>query len=227
MLLRELYTSPKDSVEVENPHSGVTHKVTKLQAIELVKKGWKIVQIHHEEDDFDEAMVPKDPNSVEVRVGNDINDILNGALVGKDMSDQINALSQKWLGGNEIEDDSEIHDAIRLVVYTHKGVPADQAEASEEALSIIDNLEDLDEGPTWARSGKKVVRKYRCSGGPRKNRIVSKLAQCFAPPNIKKRMQMKRMKARLGSRIIRKAKKTKRMNPASIRVQRLNKASRR
>ena len=136
MLLRELYTSPKDSVEVENPHSGVTHKVTKLQAIELVKKGWKIVQIHHEED-------------------------------------------------------------------------------------------DLDEGPTWARSGKKVVRKYRCSGGPRKNRIVSKLAQCFAPPNIKKRMQMKRMKARLGSRIIRKAKKTKRMNPASIRVQRLNKASRR
>ena len=178
-------------------------------------------------EDVDEAMVPKDPNSVEVRVGNDINDILNGALVGKDMSDQINALSQKWLGGNEIEDDSEIHDAIRLVVYTHKGVPADQAEASEEALSIIDNLEDLDEGPTWARSGKKVVRKYRCSGGPRKNRIVSKLAQCFAPPNIKKRMQMKRMKARLGSRIIRKAKKTKRMNPASIRVQRLNKASRR
>ena len=38
---------------------------------------------------------------------------------------------------------------------------------------------------------------------------------------------MKRMKARLGSRMIRKSKKTKRMNPASIRVQRLNKASKR
>lgn len=91
---------------------------------------------------------------------------------------------------------------------------------SEEELA-------LDEGPTWARSGKKVVRKYRCSAGPRKNRIVSKLQQCFAPPNVKKRMALKRVKARLGSRIARKAKRTKRINPASIRVQRLNKATRR
>ena len=135
MLLRELYIPPKDSVEIENPHSGVTIKVDKKKAIEMVKKGWKIVQVHHEED-------------------------------------------------------------------------------------------DLEEGPTWARSGKKVVRKYRCSAGPRKNRIVSKLQQCFAPPNIKKRMALKRIKARLGSRITRKAKRTKRINPASIRVQRLNKAGR-
>ena len=96
-----------------------------------------------------------------------------------------------------------------------------------ELTSPKDTVEDLEEGPTWARSGKKVVRKYRCSGGPRKNRIVSQLKQCFAAPNVKKRMQMKRMKARLGSRMIRKSKKTKRMNPASIRVQRLNKASKR
>ena len=85
--------------------------------------------------------------------------------------------------------------------------------------------DDLDEGPTWARSGKKVVRKYRCSAGPRKNRIVSKLQQCFAAPNVKKRIALKRVKARLGSRIARKAKRTKRINPASIRVQRLNKAT--
>ena len=136
MLLRELYIPPKDAVEVEHPETGFTYKVDKKKAVALVKKGWKIVQVHHEED-------------------------------------------------------------------------------------------DLDEGPTWARSGKKVVRKYRCAGGPRKNRIVSKLSQCFAPPNIKKRIQMKRMKARLGARFIRKAKRTKRVNPASIRVQRLNKAGRR
>ena len=136
MLLRELYIPPKDAVEVEHPETGFTYKVDKKKAVDLVKKGWKIVQVHHEED-------------------------------------------------------------------------------------------DLDEGPTWARSGKKVVRKYRCAGGPRKNRIVSKLSQCFAPPNVKKRIQMKRMKARLGARIIRKAKRTKRINPASIRVQRLNKAGRR
>lgn len=135
MLLRELYIPPKDAVEVEHPETGFTYKVDKKKAVALVKKGWKIIQVHHEED-------------------------------------------------------------------------------------------DLEEGPTWARSGKKVVRKYRCSGGPRKNRIVSQLKQCFAPPNVKKRMALKRIKARLGARITRKAKRTKRINPASIRVQRLNKASR-
>jgi hypothetical protein len=82
--------------------------------------------------------------------------------------------------------------------------------------------EDLEEGQTWARSGKKVVRKYRCASGPRKNRVVAKMAQCFAAPDIKKRMAFKKTKARLGSRMIRKAKKTKRINPASKRVQALN-----
>ena len=82
--------------------------------------------------------------------------------------------------------------------------------------------ENLEEGQTWARSGKKVVRKYRCSGGPRKNRVVAKMSQCFAAPDIKKRMAFKKTKARLGSRMIRKAKKTKRINPASKRVQSLN-----
>jgi len=92
---------------------------------------------------------------------------------------------------------------------------------------FIDPIEeDLDEGQTWARSGKKVVRKYRCGGGPRKNRIVSKVQQCFAAPNIKKRQQLKRIKARLGARLARKAKRTKKINPASRRVQALNKSSR-
>lgn len=82
---------------------------------------------------------------------------------------------------------------------------------------------ELEEGQTWARSGKKIVRKYRCSSGPRKNRVVAKMAQCFAAPDIKKRVNLKRTKARLGARLIRKSKKTKRINPASVRVQRLNK----
>lgn len=88
---------------------------------------------------------------------------------------------------------------------------------------FIDPIEEeLEEAQTWARSGKKVVRKYRCSTGPRKNRIVAKMAQCFAAPDVKKRMAFKKLKARLGSRMIRKAKKTKRINPASKRVQALN-----
>ena len=86
--------------------------------------------------------------------------------------------------------------------------------------------ENLEEGQTWARSGKKVVRKFRCSGGPRKNRVVAKMAQCFAAPDIKKRQTLKKTKARLGGRMIRKAKKTKRINPASKRIQSLNKKRR-
>lgn len=84
----------------------------------------------------------------------------------------------------------------------------------------------ITEKQVWARSGKKVVRKYRCSGGKRHGRIVSSPAACFAAPDIKKRMSLKRTKARLGKRMIRKSKRTKRMNPASRRVQSMNKSSR-
>jgi len=85
----------------------------------------------------------------------------------------------------------------------------------------------LREGVAWARTGKKVVRKYRCSSGQRKGRVVSSITQCYAAPNPKKRAQLKRTKARLGKRQARKAKRTKRINPASRRVQALNKALRR
>jgi hypothetical protein len=84
----------------------------------------------------------------------------------------------------------------------------------------------LDESQVWARSGKKVVRKYRCTGGSRKGRVVSKMSQCFAAPDIKKRVQLKKTKARLGKRLARKAKRTKRINPASRRVAALNKRRR-
>ena len=85
----------------------------------------------------------------------------------------------------------------------------------------------LDEAKmAWARSGKKVVRKFRCSGGTRHGRIVANIAQCFAKPDVKKRNKLKLTKARLGGKMARKARKTKRVNPASRRVQTLNKAGR-
>lgn len=83
--------------------------------------------------------------------------------------------------------------------------------------------DQIDEKQIWARNGKKVVRKYRCSSGARKNRVVSKMAQCFAAPNMQKRYKMKQLQAKFGARMSRKARKTKRTNPASIRVQKLNK----
>lgn len=85
----------------------------------------------------------------------------------------------------------------------------------------------LEEKRVWARSGKKVVRKYRCTSGRRKGRVVAKIGQCFAAPDMKKRFSLKKTKARLGGKITRKARRTKRVNPASRRVQALNKAGRR
>jgi len=84
-------------------------------------------------------------------------------------------------------------------------------------------IQDITEKQVWGRKGTKLVRKYRCTSGTRKGRTVSKISQCFAAPDIKKKSQMKRLRARLGAKMVRKAKKTKRMNPASKQLKRLNK----
>lgn len=75
----------------------------------------------------------------------------------------------------------------------------------------------------WARKGNKVARKYRCTVGQRAGRLVSNPSQCSAPVDIKKRMTLKRTKARMGARMAKKAQRTKKFNPASRAVQRLNK----
>jgi len=87
-------------------------------------------------------------------------------------------------------------------------------------------LTELTEGMAWAKRGNKVVRKFRCTSGRRKSRVVSSPAQCFAAPDVKTRIKLKMTKARLGPRMARKARKTKRVNPASKRVAALNRASR-
>lgn len=94
-------------------------------------------------------------------------------------------------------------------------------------MLLREMIQPIDEAKmAWAKSGKKVVRKFRCTGGQRHGRIVSNIAQCYAKPDIKKRNKLKLTKARLGAKMARKARKTKRVNPASRRVQTLNKAGR-
>ena len=79
----------------------------------------------------------------------------------------------------------------------------------------------------FGRKGKQVVKKYRCTFGRKKGRIVSNPSVCSAPLDIKKRFIMKKMKARIGARLQRKIKFTKKYNPASRRVRALNKSLRR
>ena len=82
--------------------------------------------------------------------------------------------------------------------------------------------EVLDEKQIWGRKGTSVVRKYRCTSGNRKGRIVAKPDQCFKPINIKARIRMKRLRSQKGAVMTRKAKRTKRSNPASRRLRILN-----
>ncbi len=79
----------------------------------------------------------------------------------------------------------------------------------------------------WARKGNQLTRKYRCTVGQRAGRLVSKPGQCSAPIDIKKRMTLKRTKAKFGKKMARKAAKTKKFNPASKALKRLNKPARR
>lgn len=74
----------------------------------------------------------------------------------------------------------------------------------------------------WAKRGSKIVRKVRCTSGPRKGRMVSNAGQCSKPINLKKRMTLKKTRAKIGRRMARRAARTKRRNPISKRVARLN-----
>ena len=89
---------------------------------------------------------------------------------------------------------------------------------------IINTMEELEEAKlVYARKGKQIVRKYRCSSGRLKGKTVSNPTACFKPADIKKRFTLAKTKARMGNRLARKAKMTKKMNPASKRLKTLNK----
>lgn len=74
----------------------------------------------------------------------------------------------------------------------------------------------------WGKKGDKIVKRYRCLSGPRKNRLVDQPADCSKTIDPKKRIQLKKTMAKMGKRIARKAKKTKRINPVSKMVKRKN-----
>ncbi len=74
----------------------------------------------------------------------------------------------------------------------------------------------------WRRMGNKIKRAVRCTSGRRAGRVVSNIGQCSKPIDMKRRLTLKRTKARMGSRITRKAQRTRRINPASKRLKSLN-----
>lgn len=76
----------------------------------------------------------------------------------------------------------------------------------------------------WAKRGNKLKRMIRCTTGKKKGRVVSTTGSCGKAIDVKKRFMMKRIRKRFNTRIVRKSRRTKRVNPISKRVQAMNKA---
>lgn len=88
---------------------------------------------------------------------------------------------------------------------------------------LIEEIETVTEARmVWRKMGNSIKRAVRCTGGIRKGRVVSSPSQCSAALDMKKRLTLKRTKSKMGKRMNLKARRTKRMNPTSKRVAKLN-----
>ena len=90
-------------------------------------------------------------------------------------------------------------------------------------------VKEITEGFTtaFAKQGNKSVRKYRCTSGSRKGRVVAKPSTCSAPKNIKASQTLKKTKAAKGGTIKVKTRRTKKTNSASMRTAKLNRSRKR
>jgi hypothetical protein len=84
---------------------------------------------------------------------------------------------------------------------------------------------ELDEGYTqvWGKGPKgKIVRRYRCTDGPKKGRIVAKPTTCSAPRNLAKATRFSRTR-RSRQRSMNTRRRISMNRPTSIRVRKHNK----
>lgn len=86
-------------------------------------------------------------------------------------------------------------------------------------------LREVTEGVTtaWKRSGTKNTRKFRCKSGPRKGRVMASPASCNKPISAKKRANLKRTKTRMGGHRVYRSNLTRKRDPYSRRLKKLNK----
>jgi len=89
-------------------------------------------------------------------------------------------------------------------------------------------INEITEGVTtaWRRSGTGNSRKFRCKSGPRKGRVMASPASCNKPIDTKKKATLTRTKSRMGPQRKFKNKLTRKRDPYSRRLQKLNKRKR-
>lgn len=78
----------------------------------------------------------------------------------------------------------------------------------------------------WKRQSGKNVRKFRCKSGPRKGRVMASPASCNAPFKAGKSANLKKTKAKLGKQAAFRSNLTRRRDPTSRRLKKLNKRRR-
>ena len=76
----------------------------------------------------------------------------------------------------------------------------------------------------WSKKGTSSVRKYRCTSGVRKGRVMSSPAACNKPVNAHKSKTFKQTRSQKAPTMKFKSKIAKKSNPASNRNIRLNKS---
>ena len=84
--------------------------------------------------------------------------------------------------------------------------------------------EILEASQVWSKKGTRSVRKYRCTGGVRKGRVMSSPASCNKPLDVHKSAAFKQTKSKKAPQIKFKSGISKRSNPASKRNVSLNRA---
>lgn len=84
-------------------------------------------------------------------------------------------------------------------------------------------LEIVEATQVWSKSGGKSVRKYRCTSGVRKGRVMASPASCNKPISVSKSVNFKKTKRKQQPTMTYKSGIAKRSNPASVRARKLNK----
>tara|TARA_Y200000002_G_C22658923_1_gene654798 strand:+ start:1265 stop:1573 length:309 start_codon:yes stop_codon:yes gene_type:complete len=83
------------------------------------------------------------------------------------------------------------------------------------------------EGLVWTRQGGKQVRKYRCTSGVRKGRVLANPASCNKPIDVAKSATIKRTKGAKPGKIAMTGIRTRKQNVRSLRLKQLNKPTNR
>tara|TARA_B110000305_G_scaffold186503_1_gene207670 strand:+ start:116 stop:562 length:447 start_codon:yes stop_codon:yes gene_type:complete len=143
------------------------------------------------------------------------------------MADQVSKVKQCVLGKVILKQERVSEQDIIAIVQDQKPKP-DTGHVGNGNMRIDEftDTELFEARMVWRKMGKSVKRAVRCTSGRRKGRVVATAAQCGAPIDFKKRLTLKKTKARMGKRISRKAGRAKKFNPISRRVASMNKATR-